>query len=164
MQEFFMNHGLWLLVGLLVVIGLVFLVSSGRKAEPTVAQDTPPDSLPEPVAIAPVMASPVMKPTPPVDVAPAPIVVQASPALPSSDAGDDLMKMKGVGAKLNMLLIELGITRYDQIAGWSEADIAAIDERLGAFKGRPVRDQWVDQARFLAAGDIAGYAARYGKI
>ncbi len=33
MQEFFMDYGLWLLVGLLVVIALVFLLSGRRKAE-----------------------------------------------------------------------------------------------------------------------------------
>ncbi len=72
--------------------------------------------------------------------------------------------MKGVGPKLNTLLIELGVTRYAQIAGWSDADIAAIDTKLGNFKGRPVRDQWIDQAKYLAAGDVAGFEAKYGKI
>lgn len=69
-----------------------------------------------------------------------------------------------MGPKLNLLLIELGVTRYAQIASWSDADIAAIDAKLGNFKGRPVRDQWVDQARYLAAGDLAGYEAKYGKL
>jgi ATP-binding cassette subfamily F protein 3 len=62
------------------------------------------------------------------------------------------------------LLTELGVTRYAQIAGWSDSDIAAIDAKLGNFKGRPVRDQWIDQAKYLAAGDIAGFEAKYGKI
>ncbi len=62
------------------------------------------------------------------------------------------------------MLIELGVSRYAQIAAWTDSDIAAIDARLGNFKGRPVRDQWVDQAKYLAAGDTAGFEAKYGKL
>jgi predicted flap endonuclease-1-like 5' DNA nuclease len=99
-------------------------------------------------------------------VAAAPIPVSpAVTAASGTDAGqDDLLRLKGVGPKLNLLLIELGVTRYAQIAEWQDSDIAAIDSRLGNFKGRPVRDQWVDQAKYLAAGDIAGFEAKYGKI
>jgi predicted flap endonuclease-1-like 5' DNA nuclease len=78
--------------------------------------------------------------------------------------GDNLLRMKGVGPKLNQQLIDLGVTRYAQIANWTDADIAAIDGKLGNFKGRPVRDQWVDQAKYLAAGDLAGFEAKYGKL
>ena len=98
---------------------------------------------------------------------PSPPPIPASPAIaaPADDAApDDLLRLKGVGPKLKALLIDLGVTRYAQIAAWSDADIAAIDARLGNFKGRPVRDQWVDQARYLAAGDTAGFEAKYGKL
>ncbi|MET0370837.1 MAG: hypothetical protein ABW039_05605 [Sphingobium sp.] len=160
MQEFFVNYGLWLLVGLLVLIGLVFLLSSLGKAKPAV-EDEPAA---QPVVPLVAMAAPeAVAPLPP-ESAPAP----ALPAAPASDsagkAADDLLKLKGVGPKLNMLLIELGVTSYAQIAGWSDTDVAAIDARLGAFKGRPTRDQWIDQAKYLAAGDIAGFEARYGKM
>ena len=74
------------------------------------------------------------------------------------------LRMKGVGPKLKALLKDLGITRFAQIAAWTDTDIAAIDARLGNFKGRPIRDQWVDQAKYLAAGDIAGFEAQYGKL
>lgn len=77
---------------------------------------------------------------------------------------DNLLLLKGVGPKLNTLLAELGVTSFAQIAAWTDADIAAIDGRLGNFKGRPVRDQWVDQASYLARGDTAGYEAKYGKL
>ncbi|ETI64440.1 hypothetical protein C100_07390, partial [Sphingobium sp. C100] len=93
--------------------------------------------------------------------------VPASPAIttpaPTADA-DDLLRLKGVGPKLKALLIDLGVTRFAQIAAWSDADIAAVDAKLGNFKGRPVRDQWVDQAKYLAAGDVAGFEAKYGKL
>ena len=88
-----------------------------------------------------------------------------SPAVTAPSEGpDDLLKLKGVGPKLNMLLIELGVTRFAQIAAWTDADLAAIDAKLGNFRGRPVRDQWIDQAKYLAAGDVAGFEAKYGKI
>ena len=89
-------------------------------------------------------------------------VSPAATAAPEAD--DDLLRLKGVGPKLKTLLIELGVTRFAQIAAWTDTDLAAIDAKLGNFKGRPVRDQWIDQAKYLAAGDIAGFEAKYGKL
>ncbi|MEC3912744.1 hypothetical protein U5A82_20390 [Sphingobium sp. CR2-8] len=193
MQEFFMDYGLWLLVGLLVVIALVFLLSGKRKADepiepsvaPTPVQPAPIEPVPAPtpfvdpiiaapVTPAPIVVEPVAPVAPPAPIPqPAPIAPEpepmpapataASPA-PATDESDDLLRLKGVGPKLKALLTDLGVTRFAQIADWSDADIAAIDTRLGTFKGRPVRDQWVDQAKYLAAGDIAGFEAKYGKL
>ncbi|HUQ13135.1 MAG TPA: hypothetical protein VM055_02560 [Novosphingobium sp.] len=84
-------------------------------------------------------------------------------ATPAAD-GDDLTRIKGVGPKLSALLRGLGVTRYEQIAGWSEADVARIDPQLGAFQGRIARDNWIEQCRYLAAGDIAGFEAAFGKV
>lgn len=170
MQEFFMDYGLWLLIALLVVIALVFLLSTRRSPNGSAPDEERPapearavEALaPEPSHAMPVSPAVTAPPeTPP--AAPEPPAPQ--PAAPEpTDTPDDLLKLKGIGPKLNLRLIELGVTRYAQIAAWSEADVAAIDAKLGAFKGRPVRDQWVDQARYLAAGDIAGYEAVYGKL
>ncbi|MCP1470047.1 putative flap endonuclease-1-like 5' DNA nuclease [Sphingobium sp. OAS761] len=174
MQEFFMDYGLWLLIALLVVIGLVFLLSGKGKAEepvappaPPVAETTPPiaGAAPEPEP-APIPASPAVIERKPVEEpAPAPQPTAISPAatVPPAET-DDLLKLKGVGPKLGALLLDLGVTRFAQIAAWTDADIAAIDARLGNFRGRPVRDQWVDQAKYLASGDIAGFEAKYGKL
>lgn len=79
-------------------------------------------------------------------------------------APDDLRKIKGVGPKLVAALTALGVTRYDQIAGWSDADIDRVDRQLGTFAGRIRRDGWVEQARLLASGDLAGYEAKFGKV
>ena len=46
----------------------------------------------------------------------------------------------------------------------SEADIDQIDAQLGRFQGRIRRDDWPAQARLLAAGDTAGYEAKFGKL
>ncbi|UVO54934.1 helix-hairpin-helix domain-containing protein [Sphingomonas sp. SUN039] len=77
---------------------------------------------------------------------------------------DDLLQIKGIGPKLARMLIHMGITHYDQIAAWSATDIAAVDERLGDFAGRVARDNWVEQARLLGAGDIPAYEAKFGRL
>ena len=89
---------------------------------------------------------------------------QAAREAKAASEGDDLRRIKGVGPKLVDLLASLGITRFDQIAGWSEADITRIDAPLGAFAGRPRRDSWVEQAKLLASGDTAAYEAKFGNL
>ena len=91
---------------------------------------------------------------------------QATPAAAETPAGDadDLTRIKGLGPKIAALLRGLGITRFDQIASWSEADIARIDPQLGTFQGRISRDNWIEQARYLSAGDVAGFEARFGTV
>ncbi len=79
-------------------------------------------------------------------------------------AGDMLTTLKGLGPKAASRLNELGVTRFAQMAAWGEADVDAIDDQMGAFKGRIRRDRWVDQARFLARGDIAGFEESFGKL
>lgn len=89
-------------------------------------------------------------------------IPQAIPV--AAAAGDDLTRIKGVGPKLRDVLVSLGVTRFDQIAGWSDEDIDRIDARLGRFEGRIRRDNWVEQAKLLAAGDTAGYENRFGRL
>ncbi|MCB2077205.1 MAG: hypothetical protein KDE55_05835 [Novosphingobium sp.] len=104
---------------------------------------------------------------PPKVVQPAPLPTQEPPApAPAEPEGeaDDLRRIKGLGPKLATLLQSLGVTTYAQIAAWSEEDIDRIDAQLGAFAGRPRRDNWVEQARLLSAGDTSGYEAKFGKL
>ena len=86
-----------------------------------------------------------------------------SPAAPPA-TGDDLTLLKGVGPKLSARLRDLGVTSFAEIAAWGEAEIAAVDAQLGTFAGRATRDNWVEQAGFLASGDHAGYEAKFGKL
>ncbi|MDE2595824.1 MAG: hypothetical protein KGL44_02990 [Sphingomonadales bacterium] len=79
-------------------------------------------------------------------------------------AGDDLTAIKGLGPKLAALLGTLGITTYAQIAALTDSDLDALDAKLGAFAGRPRRDNWVEQAEFLAASDTAGFEGKFGKL
>lgn len=79
-------------------------------------------------------------------------------------APDDLLLLKGVGPKLVDLLGQHGLTRFDQIAGLSQTQIAQLDEHLGAFRGRLVRDRIVEQADYLARGDRDGFEQNFGKL
>ena len=69
-----------------------------------------------------------------------------------------------MGPKVNTLLKGLGVTSFAQVARWTDADVAEIDGKLGAFAGRITRDNWIDQAQLLSAGDIAGFEQKYGAL
>ncbi len=75
---------------------------------------------------------------------------------------DDLKLISGVGPKLEQLLHSLGIYTFAQIAAWGPAEIKWVDDKL-KFKGRIVRDKWVEQAAALAAGGREEYIRRFGK-
>ena len=59
--------------------------------------------------------------------------------------------IKGVGPVNARKLHDLGIWRFSQIAGWSDANAHRVGSHL-AFPGRVQREHWVEQARLLAAG------------
>jgi len=62
---------------------------------------------------------------------------------------DDLKRITGVGPVLEQKLRDLGVTRLDQIANFTEEDVEKIDRALN-IKGRVAKDNWVGQARSLA--------------
>lgn len=84
-------------------------------------------------------------------------------ALPEAEPAP-LTRIKGLGPKVATRLAELGITRVDQLAMLTDDDAEALDAQLGAFRGRIARDRWVEQARFLAAGDVRGFEAVFGRL
>jgi predicted flap endonuclease-1-like 5' DNA nuclease len=140
-----------------------------------VAPPPPPPPEPEPVEIPAPEPEPEPEVVPAPEPEPEPIEIPASepapepepepePAPPAALAPDDLGRIKGLGPKLQALLPTLGVTSFAQIADWNEADLARIDPQLGPFAGRPVRDSWIEQAKFLAAGDVAGFEDRFGKV
>jgi len=77
---------------------------------------------------------------------------------------DDLSRLKGVGPKFVARLNELGIFRYDQLAGLNANEAAHLDERMGPFQGRLVRDRIVEQADYLGRGDVDGFEEKFGKL
>jgi len=92
-------------------------------------------------------------PVTPVAVAPVSSASESKPrtmSAPRKAGADDLKRISGVGPKLEGVLNDMGFWHYDQIAKWGAGEIAWVDSRL-KFKGRIVRDDWVSQARNLAA-------------
>ncbi|MFZ2099341.1 MAG: NADH-ubiquinone dehydrogenase [Oricola sp.] len=115
------------------------------KAKPAPKAEKP--VAPEPVALAaepePV-ASGRIEPLMPEDfVRPKPL---AKPDMP-----DDLKAIAGVGPKLESVLNSLGIWTFAQIAALTPNEVAWVDDYL-QFKGRIDRDEWIAQAKVLAAG------------
>ena len=98
------------------------------------------------------------------EAAPAAAEPPAPSPAPAAGEADDLRKIKGLGPKMATLLTSLGVTRYEQIAGWTDADLDELDTKLGSFAGRPRRDNWVEQAKLLSSGDSAAYEAKFGKL
>ncbi len=77
---------------------------------------------------------------------------KAAPAKAAkADAADDLKQLSGVGPALEKKLHAAGVTTFAQVAAWTDADVAAMDEQL-SFKGRIEREGWIEQAKKLAKG------------
>lgn len=97
-------------------------------------------------------------------------VAQPAPAIDATDApaaataSQPLTILKGLGPKAAARLGELGITSVDQLAALTPDRIAEIDAEMGSFAGRITRDRWAEQAKLLAAGDVAGFEAAFGKL
>lgn len=159
-----------------VAVGLVLLLIVGVILGLPSAEA---DDAPAPAAVrvepeAPVMAQPLMATAPMADPV-MPVPLMAAPMAPETgtigrrpeslaaarEGGpDDLKQIKGVGPVLEKLLHSLGFYHFDQIANWTGEEVAWVDENLEGFKGRVSRDDWVAQARILAAGGTTEFANR----
>lgn len=118
------------------------------KAAPGKADaSTPAPAAPKASAAAPATPAPQPKTAPKTDDGPV-----RPPALsaPRGGVGDDLTLLNGVGPKLAEALNGLGIHHFDQIAAWTPAHVAWIDENLGRPTGRASRGGWVEAAAVLA--------------
>ena len=146
LASIFMSAVVFIVVGLL--LGWIFCSELKPLVQSTQTTDAPKAQEPAPVA-ASVTAS--ASATPDVETA----EEAARPeALSSARAGgaDDFKMIKGVGPKLEIMLNDLGFYHFDQIAAWSAAEVAWVNDNLAGFKGRVSRDNWVEQARKLATG------------
>lgn len=139
--------------GAMAGLGEIIAVAAQDEVEQATLAEPASDAQPMPAA----------KPTP---AKPAPTKAASAPAVTPavSGDGDDLSRIKGLGPKLRALLPTLGITTFAQIAAMTDADLDALDAKLGTFAGRPRRDNWVEQAKFLAAGDLNGFEGQFGKL
>ena len=112
---------------------------SEAKAEQTGKAEQPAPAVSEAAAEAPRKA--------PAKKAPA----KKAPARKTADKGDDLTLIAGIGPVIAKKLEGLGITTLKQIAELTPKKVAEIDEQLN-FKGRIEREEWIEQAKDLAAG------------
>ena len=130
-----------------------------KKAEPK--KKAAPKKVEPKKKAAPKKAAPNKAPAKPAEPEP---VAEVETAVPAADGpasrpmaldaardgkADDLKRIKGIGKVLEGKLNGLGIWHFDQIAAWTDAEIAWVDSRL-KFKGRIVRDNWIAQAAELA--------------
>lgn len=83
-------------------------------------------------------------------------------ATPATASDDDLTLIRDIGVSQAKRLRALGITRFAQIGAWSSAQVHYYGRRLGDAGERIVQERWPEQARLLAEGDLAGFAARFG--
>jgi predicted flap endonuclease-1-like 5' DNA nuclease len=149
------------MAGVMAGIGEVIAVAAQEEADEARSRKVEPE---------PKVPNADDAPEPPQTIAAEPDPTPAPPAAPISEtadgevAADDLRKIKGLGPKMLTVLHALGITSYAQIAGWTDADLDQLDTRLGAFAGRPRRDNWVEQARLLSSGDTGAYETKFGKL
>ncbi len=163
LASIFMGAVVFIVVGLL--LGWIFcselkpLVQSNETSaapsapEPAPAPAAEPAPVTAPVAQAPEVEAPVVEA---VEDAVRPEALSGA-----RDGGaDDLKMIKGVGPKLEIMLNELGFYHFDQIAGWSAAEVAWVNDNLTGFKGRVSRDNWVEQARKLASGQETEFSKR----
>ena len=166
-MAFDLNQITLLIAGAIIVLALLIwlLIRANRKTRilgddkegsDVLDEGATPAARNQALIDAPEAVSPPQVPTPP-----EPVSVPEPVAAPAT-TGDDLRKIKGLGPKLVTLLAEQGITSFEQIAEWSDADIERIDATLGRFQGRIVRDKWVEQAKLLISGEESDFSAKFG--
>jgi len=161
------SPALFLALAVAAVVAVFLFIAFHRKpdtpAQTPVQRQSAPAPAPEPAA-APApepAAAPAPAPEPaPAAAAPAEGAKPATLDAPKGGAADDLKKIKGVGPKLETMLHGMGFYHYDQIANWTPAEIAWVDENLEGFKGRVSRDNWVEQAKTLATGGETDFSQR----
>jgi predicted flap endonuclease-1-like 5' DNA nuclease len=64
-------------------------------------------------------------------------------------ATDDLTRLIGVGPRTAAALASRGVTRFSDLASWTQGQLADFDAELG-LRGRSLREDWIEQARALA--------------
>jgi predicted flap endonuclease-1-like 5' DNA nuclease len=78
-----------------------------------------------------------------------PAMVESEPEAPTAD---DLTRLVGIGPKIAKALEARGVTRFTQLAAWSDEDLAEFDAALD-LKGKTIRAGLVAQARRLIADE-----------
>ncbi len=72
---------------------------------------------------------------------------------------DDLKRIKGIGPVNETALNALGFYKFSQVAAWTPVNIAWVENEL-SFPGRVEREDWIAQAKTLAAGEETAFSKR----
>ena len=184
MSHYVIELIIWMLVAFFIgcLIGWLLRSRFGRAEEPTAAY-TPPAPLAKPVEalvsavpsvapLAPVALTPPTLPNPidadvmaplPASAVPGLVRMERPKGLEAARGGkaDNLQIVSGVGAKNEQVLHNLGFYHFDQIARWTPQQVAWVDDHL-KFGGRIEREEWIAQAKLLAAGDWPEFRHRFG--
>lgn len=155
-----------ILAALAVLIVAIVLLLRGRRQRVTL-NEHPAEPLERRTFAPPAKVEPkpaMVTPRPEPEVAAALAGGRATPLAAPVEDGDSLTTIKGLGPKAAAQLNALGITRFADLAALDDDGVTALDARMGNFKGRIRRDQWVEQARLLAEGDRTAFEAKFGKI
>lgn len=81
---------------------------------------------------------------------------------PRGGKADDLKRIRGIGRQNEGRLHALGIWHFDQVAAWSADEALWVGSYL-AFPGRIEREEWISQAKSLAAGQETEFSKRVAK-
>jgi predicted flap endonuclease-1-like 5' DNA nuclease len=79
---------------------------------------------------------------------------------PRKGKADDLKEIEGIGPAMEKLVNSLGFYHFDQIAKWTDADVAVVDAEMQSFKGRITRDKWVAQAKIIVTEGLEAFRER----
>ena len=163
-------QALWMAAVVFLLLGAFNYFVFARPVPPLAGGMEPGAAAATPRAAAPASKS-APKPAPTPESTPEPKMEAKPAAAPSvgrkpvlldapDGEADDMKRIKGVGPKLEKALNRYGVYHYRQIAAWSPEEVAWADENLVEFKGRVSRDDWVAQAKILAAGGETEFSAR----
>ncbi|HVY85038.1 MAG TPA: hypothetical protein VG943_07885 [Caulobacterales bacterium] len=130
------------------VVAAPAVVEPAQAPQPVAAPvETPPQSQAQPAPAQTVSEEAEPEPAPLVPAG----AEERPPSLPAARSGapDDLTLIDGVSPMLQSTLHSLGVYHFEQIANWSPANIAWLDQYL-RLRGRIVQEEWVEQAADLA--------------
>jgi predicted flap endonuclease-1-like 5' DNA nuclease len=130
---------------------------------PVAAPAPAPKSAPAPKAAAKPKAKAAPKPAAEKPAAKPKAAKPAGPErlkAPRKGKADDLKEIEGIGPAMEKLVNEMGFFHFDQIASWSDADVALVDSEMKSFKGRITRDKWVAQAKIIVTEGLEAFRER----
>jgi predicted flap endonuclease-1-like 5' DNA nuclease len=85
----------------------------------------------------------------------APVASDSAPpaAGKSSKVLTGLRRIRGIGPAYQRVLEQAGVSRVQQIAAWTDADVLAFAEKLKVRPDRITKDDWIGQAKSLDPDD-----------